>query len=110
MTMAIKKIKKDDTVVVLTGKDKGRSGKVLKFVDDQRLLVEGINLIKKHMKPNPQRNIQGGIVEREAPINISNVAILNTLTNKADRVGFKFLEDGTKVRYFKSNGEMIDAE
>lgn len=106
--MAIKKIKVDDIVVVLTGKDKGRTGKVLKFAKKDRVLVEGVNIVKKHVRSNPQKNVQGGILEREAGIHISNVALLNQATNKADRVGGKTLDDGRKVRYFKSNDEVVD--
>lgn len=106
--MAMKKIKINDMVVILTGKDKGRTGKVLKYLGQDRVLVEGINIIKKHQKPNPQKNVQGGIIEREASIHVSNVAILNPVTKKADRIGFKFLEDGRKVRYFKSNDEHVE--
>lgn len=103
------KIKKNDEVIVLAGKDKGKRGKVLKiFPAKKRLLVEGVSLIKKHVKPNPQTNTSGGIVTREASIDISNVAIFNPMTNKADRVGFKFLESGKKVRFYKSNNEVID--
>lgn len=105
----MRKIKREDDVVVLTGKDKGKRGKVVQVLDDNRVLVAGINVIKKHQKPNPQRNEQGGIQEREAPIQVSNVAIFNSVTSKADRVGFKILEDGRKVRVFKSTGEVIDA-
>lgn len=105
----MRKIKRDDDVIVLAGKDKGKRGKVTKVLDDSRVLVAGINIIKKHQKPNPQRNQTGGIVEKEAPIQVSNVAIFNAATSKADRVGFKILEDGTKVRVFKSTGEVIDA-
>jgi large subunit ribosomal protein L24 len=105
----MRKIKREDDVIVLTGKDKGKRGKVVKMLDDDRVLVAGINIIKKHVKPNPQRNEQGGIQEREAPIQVSNVAIFNTATSKADRIGFKILEDGRKVRIFKSTGEVIDA-
>lgn len=105
----MRKIKREDEVVVLTGKDKGKRGKVVQVLDDNRVIVAGINIIKKHQKPNPQRNEQGGIQEREAPIQVSNVAIFNGATNKADRVGFKVLEDGRKVRVFKSTGEVIDA-
>ena len=104
----MQKIKIGDTVIVLTGKDKGRTGRVLKAAKKERLLVEGINLIKKHVRGNPQQNEQGGIIEREAGIHISNLAILNPQTNRADRVGIKVLEDGKKVRYFKSNDEVID--
>lgn len=106
--MAMQKIKKDDRVIVLTGKDKGRTGKVIKYISKDRVLVEGVHMVKKHVKPNPQKNVQGGILEREAGIHISNLALLNTVTNKADRIGFKILEDGRKVRYFKSNNEMVE--
>ncbi len=102
------KIKRDDEVIVVTGKDKGRHGKVLKFAAKNRVLVEGINMVKKHVKPNPQKNVQGGILEREAAIHISNVALMNPSTNKASRVGFKHLKDGAKKRFFKSDNEMID--
>ena len=105
----MRKIKREDEVVVLTGKDKGKRGKVVKVLDDNRVVVAGVNIVKKHQKPNPQRNEQGGIQEREAPIQVSNVAIFNGATSKADRVGFKILEDGRKVRVFKSTGEVIDA-
>lgn len=104
----MRKIKCEDEVVVLAGKDKGKRGKVRSLVGENRAIVAGINMIKKHQKPNPQLNVPGGIIEKEAPIQISNVAILNTATNKADRVGFK-VEGGKKVRIFKSNGEQIDA-
>lgn len=107
--MSMQKIKKDDTVVILSGKDQGRTGKVIKvFYEKNRVLVEGVNMVKKHVKPNPQKNTQGGIMEREAAIHVSNVALLNLITNKADRVGMKTLEDGSKVRYFKSNDEVVD--
>jgi large subunit ribosomal protein L24 len=108
------KIKKDDKVVVLTGKDRGRSGKVLKIVGVDRALVEGINVLKKHVKPNPHKRIQGGIVEKESSIHLSNLALLNPITNKADKVGFKTIEPknpgekAKKVRYFKSNNELVD--
>ncbi|MDB6060006.1 MAG: ribosomal protein bacterial/organelle [Verrucomicrobiaceae bacterium] len=105
----MRKIKREDDVIVLTGKDKGKRGKVAKVVDDNRVLISGVNLIKKHQKPNPQLNQAGGIIEKEAPIQVSNVAIYNSATSKADRVGFKILEDGRKVRVFKSTGEVIDA-
>jgi len=105
----MRKIKREDDVIVLTGKDKGKRGKVARVLDENRLLITGINIIKKHQKPNPQRNEAGGIVEREAPIQVSNVAIFNAATSKADRVGFKILEDGRKVRVYKSTGEVIDA-
>lgn len=101
------KIKRDDEVIVLAGKDKGKQGKVVKVLDD-KLIVSGINMVKRHTKPNPQAGVAGGIVEKEAPIHVSNVAIFNSNTQKADRVGFKVNEDGTKVRYFKSTNEVID--
>jgi large subunit ribosomal protein L24 len=105
----MRKIKREDDVIVLTGKDKGKRGKVARVLDDSHVVVTGINIVKKHQKPNPQRNETGGIVEREAPIQVSNVAIYNAATSKADRVGFKILEDGRKVRVYKSTGEVIDA-
>ena len=102
------KIKSDDEVIILAGKDKGKRGKVQKVLDNNKVLVSGVNMMKKHTKPNPQMGVAGGIVEREAPIQVSNVAIFNPDTNQADRVGFK-LEGDTKVRVFKSSGEAIDA-
>jgi len=103
-----RKIKEGDEVIVIAGKNKGLQGKVNKIVVDVlKVFVEGIHC-KKHEKPNPQQGIQGGIVEKPAPIHISNVAIYNPETKKADRVGFKRLEDGRKVRHFKSNGELVD--
>ena len=104
------RIHKSDQVIVLTGKDKGKRSVVLKVFDDGHLLLEGVNRVKKHQKPNPMRNQQGGIVEKEMPIQASNVAFFNVATQKADRVGSKVLEDGRKVRVFKSNGEMVDAQ
>jgi large subunit ribosomal protein L24 len=105
----MRKIKRDDEVVVIAGRDKGKQGKVVRVLADNRLLVSGVHIVKKHQKPNPQLGVAGGIVEQEAPIQVSNVAIINAATGKADRVGFKVLEDGTKVRVFKSNGEAVDA-
>ncbi|ROR34835.1 50S ribosomal protein L24 [Inmirania thermothiophila] len=104
----MRKIRKGDEVVVLAGKDKGRRGAVLRVLPDDRVIVEGVNMVKKHVKPNPLRGEQGGILEKEAPLHVSNVALYNPQTKKADRVGFKFLEDGRKVRYFKSTGEVVD--
>ena len=101
------KIKKNDDVIVITGKDKGNRGSVLSVLDNDRVLVAGINKVKKHQKPNPVKGMTGGIVEIEKPIHISNIAIYNSTTKKADRVGVKQLEDGRKVRVFKSNGEVI---
>jgi large subunit ribosomal protein L24 len=103
------KIRKGDEVVVIAGKDRGRRGTVLRRVSDERLLVEGINRVKKHARPNPMKGEVGGIIEKEMPIHVSNVALFNPATQKGDRVGVKVLEDGRKVRFFKSNGEMLDA-
>jgi large subunit ribosomal protein L24 len=102
------KIKSDDEVIILAGKDKGKRGKVRRVLDDNRVIVSGINMVKKHTKPNPQAGVVGGIVENENPIQTSNVAIFNPSTNKADRVGFKVNGD-RKVRIFKSSGEEIDS-
>ncbi len=103
----MKRIKKGDQVIVITGKDKGRQGTVLNVADDS-VLVEAINMAKKHTKANPMAGIEGGIVDMAMPLNISNVMLFNPMTNKGDRIGFKTLEDGRKVRYFKSNGEVVD--
>lgn len=103
----MQKIKTKDQVIVLAGKDKGKRGEVRKLMSDDRVVVSGVNMIKKHTKPNPQAGIQGGIVEKEAPLQISNIAIVNPSTNKADRVGIK-LVDGRRVRVYKSSGELID--
>lgn len=103
------KIKRDDEVIVITGKDKGKRGKVLSVLED-RVVVAGINMVKKHVKANPNRGTQGGILDQEASLHISNVAIFNAATQKADRVGYKNLEDGKKVRVFKSNGDMVDSK
>ncbi len=105
----MKKIRRDDEVIVIAGKDKGKRGKVVTVRADGRLVVSGINMIKKHQKPNPMLGTPGGIVEKEAPIQASNVAILNPETNKADRVGFAFSEEGKKQRVFKSTGKPVDA-
>lgn len=104
----MRKIRKGDEVVVITGKDKGKRGSVLRVLEG-KVVVEGINLVKKHQKPNPVRGVAGGIVEKTMPIDVSNVAIFNAASQKADRVGFKVLEDGRKVRIFKSTGEVIGA-
>lgn len=104
----MQKIKQNDEVIVLAGKDRGKRGRVTRRLNDERVFVSGINMIKRHTKPNPQLNRQGGIIEREAAIHISNVAIFNPATNKADRVGIKVLEDGEKVRVYRSTGEQID--
>lgn len=102
------KIRRDDEIIVIAGKDKGKRGRISKVLTDSRVIVSGINMVKRHTKPNPQAGTQGGIVEKEAPLHISNVAIFNPETEKADRVGFKF-EDGIKIRVFKSNQQPIDA-
>ena len=103
------KIRKGDDIVVIAGRDKGKRGSVIRVLEDDGLLVEGVNRVKKHVRPNPMRGEQGGIVEKELPINVSNVALFNHATQKADRVGFRVLEDGRKVRFFKSNGELVEA-
>ena len=103
------KIRKGDEVVVITGKDKGKRGTVLRRVDAGHVVVEGVNRAKKHVKPNPVKGVVGGIVEKDMPIDISNIALFNPVTGKGDRVGFKALEDGKKVRVFKSNGEVVSA-
>ncbi|PRD67113.1 50S ribosomal protein L24 [Malikia granosa] len=103
------KIRKGDEVIVIAGRDKGKRGTVVSRADEERLVVEGINLVKKHAKPNPMKGIAGGIVDKTMPIHQSNVAIFNAATGKADRVGVKVTEDGKKVRVFKSSGEEIKA-
>ena len=105
----MKKIRKGDTVILIAGRDKGRRGAVIELLADDRVRVEGLNMSKKHQRPNPAMGVQGGIIEREAPLHISNVLIVNPATQKGDRVGFKSLEDGRKVRVFKSNKEMVDS-
>lgn len=102
------RIRKDDDVIVITGKDKGKRGTVVRVLPGDKVLVENVNIVKRHTKPNPNRGVSGGIVEKEAPMDISNVALFNPVTKKADRVGFKVLEDGRKVRFFKSTNEVID--
>jgi len=104
----MRKLKKGDDVIVIAGKDKGKRGPVLRVVDAEHLLVEGINVVKKHQRPNPVKNTAGGIVDKEMPLHLSNVAIYNPTTKRADRVGIKLLDDGRRVRVFRSNGEMID--
>lgn len=106
----MQKIKQGDEVIVLTGKDKGKRGKVTKvLVQDNKIIVEGINRVKKHQRGNPRAGISGGIVDKDMPIHISNVGIYNPQTFKADRIGFKFLEDGKKVRFLKSTNEVVDS-
>jgi len=105
----MQKIRKGDDVVVISGRDKGRRGSVISRLNDEMLLVEGVNKVKKHTKPNPMKGQQGGIIEKEMPIHLSNVALFNPVTQKGDKVGVRLLEDGRKVRVFKSNGELVEA-
>jgi large subunit ribosomal protein L24 len=105
----MQRIRKGDEVVVLSGRDKGKRGTVLRRVDAEFLVVEGVNRVKKHQRPNPMKGVTGGIVDKDMPIHVSNLALFNPATQKADRVGFKQLQDGRKVRVFKSNGEQVDA-
>jgi len=103
------RIKKGDEVIVTVGRDKGKRGTVLRIVDGEHLLVEGANRVKKHQRPNPLKGTTGGIVDKELPLHVSNVAIFNPVTKKADRIGTKVLDDGRRVRCYKSNGEVLDA-
>jgi len=105
----MQKIKKGDDVIVIAGKDKGRRGTVLNILETGRVLVEGVNMVKKNQKPNPNAGVQGGIVDKEMPIDRSNLMLFNPVSKKGDRIGIKTLEDGRKVRYFKSNNEVVDA-
>jgi large subunit ribosomal protein L24 len=105
----MRKIKKGDDVIIISGRDKGKRGTVLRVVSADLVVVEGANKVKKHQRPNPNKGTTGGIVEMEKPVQVSNVAIFNPATQKADRVGIRILEDKRKVRYFKSNGELLDA-
>ena len=102
------KIKKGDQVIVLSGKDKGRQGQVIKVMKNRKILIENINLVKKHQKGNPNTGEESGIIDKELPIHVSNVRLFNPITKKGDKVGFKILEDGRKVRFFKSNNEVVD--
>jgi large subunit ribosomal protein L24 len=104
----VRKIRKGDDVIVIAGKDKGKRGTVLRVVDAEHVVVEGVNKVRKHQRPNPMKGIAGGIVDKEMPLHVSNVGLFNPATQKADRVGIRQLEDGRRVRYFKSNGEVID--
>jgi large subunit ribosomal protein L24 len=105
----MKKIRKGDEVVVITGREKGRRGTVIKVLPDDRVLVENVNMVKRHTRPNPQRGIQGGIVEKEASLHLSNVMLWNPVAKKGERVGVRALADGRRVRFFKSNDEVVDA-
>jgi large subunit ribosomal protein L24 len=104
----MKRIKKGDDVIVIAGKDKGKRGSVLRVMPDGRLVVSDVNMAKRHTKPNPNRGVPGGIIEKEMPIDASNIMLYNSQTSKGDRVGFRMLEDGRKVRFFKSTGEVVD--
>ena len=104
----MRRIKKGDDVIVIAGKDKGKRGTVLRVIDSEHLVIEGANRVKKHQRPNPMKNLPGGIVEKEMPLHVSNVSLYNPATKKADRTGIKTLDDGRRVRYYKSNGEVID--
>ena len=103
------RIRKGDQVIVTTGRDKGRQGTVIRVLEDDHVVIENVNMVKKHQKPNPQQGVPGGIVQKEAPLHVSNVMLFNPATKKGDRVGFKQLDGGRKVRVFKSNGEVVDA-
>jgi large subunit ribosomal protein L24 len=104
----MERIKKGDEVIVVAGKDKGRRGSVLRVYADGRVLVENVNVARKHQRPNPNAGVAGGIIEKEMPLDASNVMLFNPTTNKGDRIGFRLLTDGRKVRYFKSNDEVLD--
>ena len=103
------KIRQGDEVIVIAGKDKGRRGTVTRVYKDERVLVESVNVARKHQKPNPNAGVPGGIIEKEMPLDISNVMLFNPTTQKGDRVGYRRLEDGKKVRFFKSNNEVLDS-
>lgn len=105
----MQKIKKGDEVIVISGRDNGRRGTVVEITENGRVLVEGVNMVKKHQKANPNAGVQGGIIEKEMPLDRSNIMLFNPITEKGDRVGIKTLEDGRKVRFFKSNNEVVDA-
>ena len=104
----MRKLRKGDEVVVRAGRDRGRRGNVMRVLEEDKVLVEGVNVVKKHERPNPMRGTQGGIIEKEMPIHVSNLAVYNPVTGKGDRVGVRSLEDGRKVRFFKSTGEVVD--
>ncbi|HFC54207.1 MAG TPA: 50S ribosomal protein L24 [Gammaproteobacteria bacterium] len=104
----MRKIRKGDEVIVIAGKDRGKRGQVLRVLDDQRIYVENVNVVKKHQKPNPNTGTPGGIIDKEMPLHVSNVALYNEATGKGDRVGFRILEDGRKIRVFRSSGAAVD--
>ena len=103
----MQKIRRDDEIIVIAGKDKGKRGTIVRRVDSERVVVEGVNRVKKHVKPNPVKGVVGGVVDKDMPLHVSNVSLYNPATKKADRVGYKLLEDGKKVRDFKSSGEVV---
>ncbi|HEY4732463.1 MAG TPA: 50S ribosomal protein L24 [Gammaproteobacteria bacterium] len=105
----MKRLRTGDDVIVITGKDKGKRGRVARILPNGRVVVDNVNLVKRHTKPNPNRGISGGIVEKEMSLHSSNIALFNPVSKKADRIGFRVLEDGRKVRYFKSNDEVLDS-
>jgi len=105
----MKKIRKGDEVIVIAGREKGRRGTVIRMVGDEQVLVENVNMVKRHTRPNPQRGTQGGVVQKEAPLHLSNVMLWNPIAKRGDRVGIRTLADGRRVRYFKSNDEVVDA-
>ena len=104
----MRKIRKGDEVIVLVGKDKGKRGNVLRVLPNDKVIVENVNVVKRHTKPNPARGVAGGIIDKEMPVHVSNVNLYNPVTKKGDRVGFRTLEDKRKVRFFKSTGEVVD--
>ena len=104
----MQRIRKGDEIVVIAGRDKGKRGTVLRRIDAQHVVVEGVNRVKKHQRPNPMKGLQGGIVDKDLPIHVSNIALFNPATQKADRAGVKTLDDGRKVRVFKANGEQVE--
>jgi len=104
----MRRIRKGDDVIVTAGRDKGKRGTVLRIVDSEYVLVEGANKVKKHQRPNPMKGVTGGIIDKEMPLHVSNVALYNPATKKADRVGIRVMEDGRRARFYKSNGEVID--
>lgn len=106
----MKKIRKGDKVVVLAGRDKGKQGSVLRVLDAERVLVDNVNVIKRHTKPNPNKGVTGGIIDKEAPIHVSNIALFNPVTSKGERVGMRIMKDGSKVRFFKKSGEVADVK
>jgi large subunit ribosomal protein L24 len=106
--MGMRKLRKGDDVIVNSGRDKGKRGTVIGMVGDQKVTVEGVNVVKRHTKANPQQGLAGGIVAKEVPIHVSNISLYNAVSGKADRIGIKTLEDGKKVRFFKSSGEVVD--